>query len=135
LNFFFPSPFLFFVLFWWGLPIYIYLFSKSTSRCYKPIPIVRMCTNFCSSTYLLMYIYYVLLLCFLTCRFLFFTYLSIRIYINIIIEVGSWRIRINYELNKLIENAVIVRFIKSRRIAWLGHVMRMDDKRTPVREY
>jgi hypothetical protein len=24
-------------------------------------------------------------------------------------------------------------FIKSRRIAWLGHVMRMDDKRTPRR--
>jgi hypothetical protein len=37
----------------------------------------------------------------------------------------------NYELNKLIENADIVRFIKSRRIAWLGHMMRMDDKRTP----
>jgi hypothetical protein len=39
----------------------------------------------------------------------------------------------NYELNKLIENADILRFIKSRRIAWLGHVMRMDDKRTPKR--
>ena len=36
----------------------------------------------------------------------------------------------NYELNKLIEKADIVRFIKSRKIAWLGHVMRMDDKRT-----
>ena len=36
----------------------------------------------------------------------------------------------NYELNELIKNADIVRFIKSRRIAWLGHVMRMDDKRT-----
>jgi hypothetical protein len=48
-------------------------------------------------------------------------------------EEGSWRIRMNYELNKLIENADILRFIKSRRIAWLGHVMRMDDKRTPKR--
>ena len=48
-------------------------------------------------------------------------------------EDGSRRIRTNYELNKLIENADIVRFIKSRRIAWLGHVMRMDDKRTPKR--
>jgi hypothetical protein len=39
----------------------------------------------------------------------------------------------NYELNKLIKNADIIRFIKSRRVAWLGRVMRMDDKRTPKR--
>jgi hypothetical protein len=39
----------------------------------------------------------------------------------------------NHELNELIENADIVRFIKSRRIARLGHVMRMDEKRTPKR--
>jgi len=44
---------------------------------------------------------------------------------------GFWRTGINYELKELIGNADIVRFIKSRRIAWLGHVMRMDDKRTP----
>ena len=44
---------------------------------------------------------------------------------------GSWRIRMNHKLNELIENADIVRFIKSRRIAWLGHVMQMDDRRTP----
>ena len=41
---------------------------------------------------------------------------------------GSWRIRMNHELNELIGNADIVRFIQSRRIAWLGHVMRMDEK-------
>ena len=35
-----------------------------------------------------------------------------------------------HELNELIENADIVRVIKSR-MAWLGHVMRMDEKRTP----
>ena len=35
----------------------------------------------------------------------------------------------NHELNELIGNADIVRFIKSRRIAWLGHVMRMDENR------
>jgi hypothetical protein len=46
---------------------------------------------------------------------------------------GSWRIRMNNELNELIGNADIVRFIKSIRIAWLGHVTRMDDKRTPKR--
>jgi hypothetical protein len=39
----------------------------------------------------------------------------------------------NYELNELIGNADIVRFIESGRIAWLGHVMRMDDKGTPKR--
>jgi hypothetical protein len=48
-------------------------------------------------------------------------------------EDGSWRIRMNYELNELIENADIVRFIKNRRIAWLGHMMQMDDKKTPMR--
>ena len=37
----------------------------------------------------------------------------------------------NHELNELIDNADVVRFIKSRRIAWLGRVMRMDEKRTP----
>ena len=36
----------------------------------------------------------------------------------------------NYELNELTGNADIVRFTKSRTIAWLGHVMRMDNKRT-----
>jgi hypothetical protein len=40
---------------------------------------------------------------------------------------------VNYELNELIGNADIVKFINSRRIAWLGHVMWMDDKRTPTR--
>jgi hypothetical protein len=42
----------------------------------------------------------------------------------------------NYELNELIENADIVGFIKSRfiKVAWLGHVRRMDD-REHLREY
>jgi hypothetical protein len=47
--------------------------------------------------------------------------------------IQSWRIRINYEINELIGNADMVRFRKSRRIAWLGHVMGMDDKRTPMK--
>jgi len=38
-------------------------------------------------------------------------------------EYGSWRIRMNYELNELKGNTDIVRFIISRRIAWLSHVM------------
>ena len=49
-------------------------------------------------------------------------------------EDGSWRIRMNYELSELVKNADIVRFIKSRRITWLGHVMRMDG-REHLREY
>ena len=48
-------------------------------------------------------------------------------------EDGTWRIRMNYELNKLLENTDIVRFIKSWRMSWLGHVMRMDDKRISKR--
>jgi hypothetical protein len=48
-------------------------------------------------------------------------------------EDGSWRIRMNHKLSELIGNTDIVRFIKSRRMAWLGHVMWMDEKRTPKR--
>jgi hypothetical protein len=36
----------------------------------------------------------------------------------------------NHELNELTENADMVRFIKNRKIAWLGHVMLMDEKKT-----
>jgi hypothetical protein len=36
---------------------------------------------------------------------------------------GFWRIRMNYEIKELIGNAYIVRFIRSRRIAWLDLVM------------
>ena len=48
-------------------------------------------------------------------------------------ENGIWRIRKNHELNELIGNADIVRFIKSRRLAWVGHVTRMDGGRMPRR--
>jgi len=34
----------------------------------------------------------------------------------------------NYELNDQIKNADIVRYLKSKRMAWLGHVMRMEGK-------
>jgi len=34
-------------------------------------------------------------------------------------------------MNELIGNADIVRFIKSRRMAWLGHVMQTDGGRMP----
>jgi hypothetical protein len=37
------------------------------------------------------------------------------------------------ELNELIRNADTVRFIKSRRMNWVGHVMRMGGRRIPRR--
>jgi hypothetical protein len=44
-------------------------------------------------------------------------------------ENGIWRIRKNQELNELIGNVDIVRFIKSRRMTLLGHVTRMEGWR------
>jgi len=46
-------------------------------------------------------------------------------------EDGFWRIRTIYEFNYLIKNADMVRFVKNKRMAWLGHVMRMEGKRIP----
>jgi hypothetical protein len=48
-------------------------------------------------------------------------------------ENGIWRIRKKYEPNELSGNADMVRFVKGRRMAWLGHVMRMDGGRMPRR--
>jgi hypothetical protein len=39
----------------------------------------------------------------------------------------------NHELNNLIKNVDIVRYVKSKRMAWLGHVMRMEGERIPKR--
>ena len=39
----------------------------------------------------------------------------------------------NYELNSLMRNTDIVRFVKSNRIAWLEHVIRMEGKRISKR--
>jgi hypothetical protein len=46
---------------------------------------------------------------------------------------GFWRIRMSHELNYLVKNADIVRYVKSKRMAWLGHVMRMEGERIPKR--
>jgi hypothetical protein len=48
-------------------------------------------------------------------------------------EDGFWRIRMNHELNGLIKNTDTVRYVKSKRMAWLGHVMRMEGERIPKR--
>jgi hypothetical protein len=44
-----------------------------------------------------------------------------------------WRIRNNMEIDKLIEGADIVSFIKAQRIKWLCHIQRMDQVR-PTRK-
>ncbi|PSN53821.1 hypothetical protein C0J52_04633 [Blattella germanica] len=46
---------------------------------------------------------------------------------------GTWRIRMNYELDELINGADIVRFVKSQRIAWMGHLMRMENDKISKR--
>jgi hypothetical protein len=42
----------------------------------------------------------------------------------------SWRMRMNRELIAKADSKI---YKKSRRITWLGHVMRMDEKRIPKR--
>jgi hypothetical protein len=51
------------------------------------------------------------------------------------IQIGKdvWRIRNNAELDQVINGADIVRFIKARRIKWLGHLQRMDTSRIAKR--
>jgi hypothetical protein len=46
-------------------------------------------------------------------------------------ENGNWRIRYNEEVDKIIQGENIVRFIKSHRIRWLGHVELMEEKEMP----
>jgi len=41
-----------------------------------------------------------------------------------------WRIKTNEELENLIKKKNIVRFVKSQRLRWAAHVIRMDKTRT-----
>jgi hypothetical protein len=40
---------------------------------------------------------------------------------------GTWKIKSNGELNRLIGNKNIINYIKAQRLAWVGHVRRMPD--------
>ncbi|PSN49965.1 hypothetical protein C0J52_08777, partial [Blattella germanica] len=42
---------------------------------------------------------------------------------------GTWIIRTNDELNKIIKNKNIVNYIRAQRLAWFGHVCRMSEDR------
>ena len=42
---------------------------------------------------------------------------------------GEWRLKTNEELEKAIDNENIVRYIKYKRLSWLGHVERMTNER------
>ena len=40
---------------------------------------------------------------------------------------GTWRIKTNEELKRLIDNKTIINYIKAQRLASFGHVLRMPD--------
>jgi len=46
-------------------------------------------------------------------------------------ENELWRIRRNDELEAIIKEDNIVRFIKCQKIRWLGHIERMQDTEIP----
>jgi hypothetical protein len=44
-------------------------------------------------------------------------------------ENGTWRIKINQELDKIIKRKNIINFIRAERLGWLGHIERMQETR------
>jgi hypothetical protein len=41
----------------------------------------------------------------------------------------EWRIRNNEGIDNILREEGIVRFVKARRISWIGHVERIEDKK------
>ena len=44
-------------------------------------------------------------------------------------ENGSWRIKTNQELDKLIKHENIINFARAQRLGWYGHFERMQETR------
>jgi hypothetical protein len=42
---------------------------------------------------------------------------------------GTWRIKTNDELDKLIRHKIIINYIKAQRLSWFGHLHRMPEER------
>jgi hypothetical protein len=48
---------------------------------------------------------------------------------------GTWRIKTNDELDKLIRLKNIINYIKVQRLSWFGHLHRMPEKRILKKVY
>ena len=44
-------------------------------------------------------------------------------------ENGSWKIKTNEELHKLIKHENIINFARAQRLGWYGHIERMQETR------
>jgi hypothetical protein len=42
---------------------------------------------------------------------------------------GTWRVKTNDELDKLIRHKNIINYIKAQRLSWFGHLHRMPEER------
>uniref|UniRef100_A0A8D8V6E2 Craniofacial development protein 2 n=1 Tax=Cacopsylla melanoneura TaxID=428564 RepID=A0A8D8V6E2_9HEMI len=54
-----------------------------------------------------------------------------RIYGPIRVDEDNWRIRYNSEINDILNGEDIIKFIKSQRLRWFGHLQRMEQNRMP----
>ena len=48
---------------------------------------------------------------------------------------GTWRIRTNEEINRILKNKNIINFIKAQRLGCIGHIHRMDNERVTKKLY